>query len=1732
MAATAGSISVGVTLDAGNVMDDLVTEVEKAMKNVFSTVEVKMADINKALNKIDSQAMADKMAADNKRMADAISKATAATDKLGDSAEQTGKKTKDAAGKSSEGAAANKKLGDTASDAASKTEKLGGAVNKASGFLKGYGGIIAGVAGLGGIGTVLTKGLDRLTAIDNAKAKLSGLGHEAGTVQQIMDNAMNSVKGTAYGLGDAASVAAGAVAAGIKPGAELERTLKVIGDSASIAGVELGDMGAIFNKVAASNKIQGDVIAQLSDAGIPVVQLLGKELGKTSEEVLALASEGKINFETFQNAMEKGMGGAALKAGDTFKGAVDNAGAALGRLGATILDAPFKAAPGIIGGITETIDVLNLKTKGFLELLTTGSFGEAWEKAFPGKNLDNSPMAKFLVDVNDGVHMVKGALDLLRSGDYTKEIGSALGVDEDSKVVDNILRVREIALDSFGRIGAIFGQLRDGAMALVTPLGTIIGSLGAASAAIGFSAWDLFLTILEALTPLIVNTLVPAIETLANLMAENQTTVTLLVGAYTGYKTVMMGMTVAQNAWTVATKAWTAATKIGTAVMKVFNTVMKMSTFGKIVTAITLVVGALTWFFTQTELGKSIFEGLKNAIGVAWDWIVEKFNWAKEILAGVWQSISDAFSWTWENILRPIWDGFTSALQVIGDAFTWFYENIIKPVWDGIAAYIGFVWNNVIQPIFKVWETVIMGIIVPLLLFFFNQVIVPVFQGIGAFIAATWNSVIRPIWDAMKAALGWLGDAFNWVWNNVIKPAWDGLGAGISWVWENVIRPVWDGIKWGLEGLGAIFSWVWENVIRPVWDGLGAGISWVWENVIKPAWDAMETGLKWIGDFFSKTVKGIEDVWNKLRNILAKPINFMIGTVYNNGIAKAWNKVAEFIPGLVKAPTMDLIPEYATGGAIRGPGSGTSDDIFAKLSNGEHVVTAEEVRRAGGQSAVYAIRDMLFRGIPFSWDGGRVLSQLGQNNVSSYGAAVKEKGLGRVDPQGLFDQFLPRYATGGAVMGPSVIEPWMYQLLEGHKFAKSQHGKPYQWAGPRFVGDSFDCSGFMSSIAAAITGGNVWQRYWYTGSFGRGQGPGGPQGFVPGVDAGFSIGVTDDPGGPGGGHTAGTLGAIPALGIHSPVNVESGGSIGDVHYGGGPSPMSFLGQYHLPIGANGFFEAGSGSSGPSPEEQKSWLARKAMDVLRLITDPIANTIEGIVGAPPPEFLGIPRKFLDTGVEAVGTGIDKTIDGLGGLLSSAWAGAQNKVGDILGALNPFDSGGIANGVGFMPKNVIAPERVLSPEQTMMFEQLVNALTTLASGRFNAGVRRATGLEEDSAIVDAALSMREATDAINTLVQTGDYTGTLNRFGIPEDHPLVGAVLGIRESLGLTNTAVKQVSAAVETAPPVITEQGEVLAEKIDGTTAAVKEGNEDQRTEFAKLVDAWAVENIAGPLERAMTSAIGSDEARKLALGLVDGLGTKVDDAFTAAGDAIIKGITDTIVGTVETFITAGIDAAFGKNDGPFESWVMNAWAKMVDADIVARELLTNMVKEVRGFRGDVTKGFAVTGEIMSDTAMYMDRTATSSAISKQVQIDAMNEMMRATIQFVLTKILFPALSALLTALITAGLTAVGAAIGGPIGAAIGGGIGAAIGGVLSGLLGNAMGGVFDEGGLAHGVGMMPKATIQPERVLSPRQTAAFERLVDALDRGGLDRRSIHAPIYVQGSSAPEKIQDRLIGGLN
>lgn len=241
-------------------------------------------------------------------------------------------------------------------DVGRKTESFGrGITNKVTKPLLGFAAVIGGAA--------IAKGLQRLVGIDTARAKLQALGHDAESVENIMTSALDSVRGTAFGLAEAATTAANAVAAGVAPGEELTRYLTLAADAAAVAGVGMDDMGSIMNKVTTSNKAYNGELQQLSDRGLPIYQWLAEEAGVTADAIFDLASEGSISSEMLLNAIEKNIGGAAGIMGEnSITAAVDNMWAALGRLGAKFLDAGedgegfFSQLKPLIGSLTDGLD--------------------------------------------------------------------------------------------------------------------------------------------------------------------------------------------------------------------------------------------------------------------------------------------------------------------------------------------------------------------------------------------------------------------------------------------------------------------------------------------------------------------------------------------------------------------------------------------------------------------------------------------------------------------------------------------------------------------------------------------------------------------------------------------------------------------------------------------------------------------------------------------------------------------------------------------------------------------------------------------------------------------------------------------------------------------------------------------------------------------------------------------------------------------------------------------------------------------------------------------------------------------------------------------------------------------------------------------------------------------------------------------------------------------------------
>lgn len=317
-----------------------------------------------------------------------------------------------------------------------------------------------GKVGLGAIGTIAggitalaaKGGFQRALNIENAQAKLKGLGHDSKSIAEIMNNALASVKGTAFGLGDAATVAATLSAAGIKSGDQMTNVLKTVADTAQISGRSLTDIGTIFSSVAARGKLQGDDMLQLMSSGVPVLQLLAKHLGKTSEEVSDMVSKGKIDFQTFADSMQEGLGGAALAAGDTFSGALANVKAALSRLGEGPGKLALESLRKTFNAAIPAVDALSSQLTPFVEQLNG--------KLTPYVDRAVKLIEQFSQGLQDGsitVQDIVGSLGQL-AGAFALFAGVGGNVDKITNVFDTLGNmVGPKVQTGLDKIGSLFG---------------------------------------------------------------------------------------------------------------------------------------------------------------------------------------------------------------------------------------------------------------------------------------------------------------------------------------------------------------------------------------------------------------------------------------------------------------------------------------------------------------------------------------------------------------------------------------------------------------------------------------------------------------------------------------------------------------------------------------------------------------------------------------------------------------------------------------------------------------------------------------------------------------------------------------------------------------------------------------------------------------------------------------------------------------------------------------------------------------------------------------------------------------------------------------------------------------------------------------------------------------------------------------------------------------------------
>ena len=359
-----------------------------------------------------------------------------------------------------------------------------------------------------------------------------------------------------------------------------------------------------------------------------------------------------------------------------------------------------------------------------------------------------------------------------------------------------------------------------------------------------------------------------------------------------GLGSIMGGIVTALGSAFLAFKAFSAVsgllsgipavlTTIKTAVTGLF-TAMSANPIGIAIAAIAALTAGLVYFFTQTEMGRQIWQGFM-------DWF-----------SGVWQSIAPVLTEVWNGIVETattVWNNMMAVVAPIIQAVV----DFIKSVWDGISLW----WSEnqaLIQQTFTtVWNAIqtVIQTVMPII----QSIIETAMNILGPFIEGAWNNictVVTTVWELIKIAIQTAMDVIS----GIIKAVMAIINGDWGTAWnaiKGVGEAIWNGLsaagKAIFDGFAQILSNIWntiKSVASSTWEGLKSTVLGLIDGLVQGAqraWESMKQGV-------SDLVSNVTSIFDGIRNIDLWSAGKAILDGFLGGLKSAWDSVTDFVGGI------------------------------------------------------------------------------------------------------------------------------------------------------------------------------------------------------------------------------------------------------------------------------------------------------------------------------------------------------------------------------------------------------------------------------------------------------------------------------------------------------------------------------------------------------------------------------------------------------------------------------------------------------------------------------------------------------------------------------------------------------------------------------------------------------------------------------------------------------------------
>ncbi|VJE43361.1 PblA [Streptococcus pneumoniae] len=322
-------------------------------------------------------------------------------------------------------------------------------------------------------------------------------------------------------------------------------------------------------------------------------------------------------------------------------------------------------------------------------------------------------------------------------------------------------------------------------------------------------------------------------------------------------------------------------TTIKTAVTGLF-TAMSANPIGIAIAAIAALTAGLVYFFTQTEMGRQIWQGFM-------DWF-----------SGVWQSVAPVLTEVWNGIVETattVWNNMMAVVAPIIQAVV----DFIRSVWDGISLW----WTEnqglILQTFTTVWNAIqtVIQTVMPII----QSIIETAMNILAPFIEATWNNictVVTTVWELIKIAIQTAMDVIS----GIIKAVMQVINGDWSGAWETIKgvgEAIWKGLsaagKAIFDGFAQILSNIWntiKSVASSAWEGLKSTVLGLIDGLVqgaKNAWESMKQGVR-------DLVSNVTSIFDGIRNIDLWSAGKAILDGFLGGLKSAWTAVTDFVGGI------------------------------------------------------------------------------------------------------------------------------------------------------------------------------------------------------------------------------------------------------------------------------------------------------------------------------------------------------------------------------------------------------------------------------------------------------------------------------------------------------------------------------------------------------------------------------------------------------------------------------------------------------------------------------------------------------------------------------------------------------------------------------------------------------------------------------------------------------------------